>query len=201
MNQSPFGEIIESSLTQWKGQTWHWDYFPPLGSLVIIHAQEMQLLALIHDSKTGSSDPGREPYAYQKTQQELRQQQPQIFSFLKTTFSCVPMGFIKNDYLWYQIPPIPPTIHSFVEHASTDILVRYFSDIRYLELLWQTSTIQTGVDELFLAIFHQLHAHNALTTTIIEHFMERFSMMSGNDYRRVKLFAYRAQGILTVAQK
>ena len=88
----PCAEIIESSLQTFLGQCWQWDIMPQFGSLVIAQNGNRPLFGLVYQIQTGSMDPTRYPFAYQKTHEELRAEQPQIFEFLKTSFSCLCVG-------------------------------------------------------------------------------------------------------------
>ena len=68
--------------------------------MVTIQAPGRTVCGIVHQVQTGSMDPVRYPFAYQKTEAELRAEQPQIFEFLKTTFSCLSSLGIKKkgDY-------------------------------------------------------------------------------------------------------
>ncbi len=89
----PFAEVIESSLHGWLAQSWQWDTFPSFGSIVTIQGKKRTHFGIVHQIQTGSMDPVRYPFPYQKTEEELLKEQPQIFEFLKTTFSCLIIGY------------------------------------------------------------------------------------------------------------
>src|SRR5690349_14278413 len=97
----PFAEVIESSLHGFLAQTWQWDNFPAFGSLVTVTSNKRTHLAIVHQIKTGSMDPIRYPFPYQKTEEELLAEQPQIFEFLKTAFSCLTIGYQEKGKLYY----------------------------------------------------------------------------------------------------
>ena len=78
-----FAEVIESSLGVFTAQCWQWDYFPEFGSLVQVKSGGDRILGVVIQVQTGSMDPMRYPFPYQKTEDELRKEQPQIFEFLK----------------------------------------------------------------------------------------------------------------------
>ena len=110
--RKPFAEVIESSLQGWLAQSWNWNCFPAFGSLVTIETKKRQLFGIVHQIQTGSMDPMRHPFPYQKTEEELLQEQPQIFEFLKTTFSCLTLGYSERERIIYLLAPEPPQIHS-----------------------------------------------------------------------------------------
>lgn len=197
ISNKPFAEIIESSLNCWKAQCWNWDYVPPFGSLVTVTIASTTLFGVVYQSQTGSLDPVRQPYAYQKTEEELRAEQPQIFEFLHTTFLCAPLGFYTNA-LYYQLPPTPPKIHSFVQHASSSAIQQFFVTDQYLQVLFGLPLSATHIDELILALLQQTAQARLLTTEKLQDFMHTFSLLTGNDYRRLKLFLQRAQRTLTI---
>ena len=196
MQKNYFGEIIESSLTQWRGQCWEWDYFPPLGSLICIKTAEYTLYGIINDVHTGSADPSREPYAYKKTEEELRQQQPQIFSFLKTTFSCIPLGFKTNEHMMYQLPPTPPKIHAFVMHAQEQERADFFANTDYIHLLAHSPLAQAHIDELLLALLYQMSSHTLCNGEYLEHFIKQYMLITANDYKRTKIMSQRIQELV-----
>jgi hypothetical protein len=186
-----FAEVIESSLDSWLVQSWEWDNFPAFGSLVIIENNHSLLFGIVHEVKTGSMDPNRYPFAYQKTEEELRREQPQIFEFLKTTFSCITLGYKENGKLYYHKAPKPPKIHAFVRQASKEELQEFLSDERYLHSLFSSSGTILNIDELLLALLRTIEKAELLSDKKITMFIEQFSLLTGNDYRRLKLFMQR----------
>lgn len=197
-NSKPCAEIIESSLLGWLAQSWQWDYFPDFGSIVTIETKKRTIIGLVHQIQTGSMDPIRYPFPYQKTEEELLKEQPQIFEFLKTTFSCVTIGYQEKGRMYYQLAPEPPKIHSFVVTASQDLTKIFFADNRYLHVLFGLTQHVAQVDELLLALLKQLSDATLLSEQKLEDFIQTFSLLTGNDYRRLKLFLQRAQTIINL---
>lgn len=194
---NPFAEIIESSLTSWLAQSWHWDESPVFGSLVTIESKNRILFGMVYDIKTGSMDPVRYPFAYQKTEEQLLKEQPQIFEFLKTHFSCLIIGYQENDEgIVYQLAPEPPKIHAFVARASESLCKIFFDTNYYLPLIFGLAQGLCNVDELLLAALKELKKHQLLSDKLIEGFIETFSLLIGNDYRRLKLFLQRVECIM-----
>jgi hypothetical protein len=183
-----FAEVIESSLTRWLAQSWSWDTFPEFGSFIAIEGKKRTLFGIVHHVQTGSMDPIRYPFPYQKTEEELLKEQPQIFEFLKTTFSCVAVGYQEKKSIFYLIAPEPPKIHSFIAHPDGDMSKLFFSSTRYMHLLFTHAAHIFNMDELMLALLKQ---HMELNT-----FMQTYSLLTGNDYRRIKLFLQRAEHMI-----
>ena len=196
INNSAFAEVIESSLQGWLAQSWEWDSFPPFGSLALIESSQRTIMGVVYAIQTGSMDPTRYPFPYKKSEEELRKEQPQIFAFLKTTFSCLTLGFQQKDTLVYGIAPEPPKIHAFVSLASAAVCQKFFLSHHYLYLLFQQSTLIPHIDELIIALFQ----HNPLFKQDAQHYVESFipaySLLIGNDYRRIKLFLQRIEHII-----
>ncbi len=187
----PFGEVIESSLQSFTAQTWQWDDFPAYGSLVSIEQPEGTYIGLVYEVSTGSIDPSRSPFAYQKTEQELKKEQPQIFEFLKTTFSCITLGSITQERCHYTAPAHPAKIHSFIMHTNSTISYQFLSKPLWIQRLFALSGIVANVDELLLAVFSQ-EKNNYFDAPKMQEMMQTYSLLTGNDYRRIKLFLGRA---------
>jgi hypothetical protein len=196
MRKKAFAEVIESSLSGWLAQSWQWDSFPAFGSMVTITTPKKIIFGIVHQIKTGPMDPVRYPFAYQKTEEELLAEQPQIFEFLKTNFSCLTLGFRENNKIHYQLAPEPPKIHAFVEPISAELHKEFFQSPNYLHVLFGLSHQIFNIDELLLAILNNLEKEHILSETAIEQFIETFSLLNGNDYRRLKLFLQRVETII-----
>jgi len=195
-NSKAFSEVIESSLQSWLSQCWQWNQFPAFGSLLCIKTKKRTLFGIVHQIKTGSMDPVRYPFAYKKTHEELMQEQPQIFEFLKTTYSCLSIGYQEKSKIYYLVAPEPPAIHSFVEPIEKDLARQFFANQNFLPLLFGLSGQIFNLDELLLALLKQQQSLGILSEDKIKDFIDAFSLMSANDYRRTKLFVQRIQQLL-----
>jgi hypothetical protein len=195
MKDSAFAEVIESSLNSFTAQSWKWDTFPKFGSLVQVQNGLSTVYAIVHQVQTGSMDPQRTPFTYQKTQEELLAEQPQIFAFLKTTFSCLILGYQEKGKIYYTLSPEPPKIHAFVSSLETDALKTFFYHDTYLHTLFSAGQHIYNPDELILALFKQHQDLGLLTKSKLHQLIETFSLLTGNDYRRLKLFLHRVQRI------
>lgn len=192
----PFAEVIESSLDYFIAQSWQWDHFPSFGSLVVINTSKRSVIALVHTIKTGSMDPNRHPFAYQKTEEELLAEQPHIFSFLKTTFSCLILGYQEKGNIYYMLSPEPPKIHAFIQPAHVDLLKTFLYQDGYLHMLFNAVHHIQYLDELLLALFKEQHLLGLLNEQKLHRLIQTFSLLTGNDYRRLKLFLQRVQSAI-----
>lgn len=78
------------------------------------------LYAVVVHAETGSIEPGRRAAAYGLTEADLRQQQPQIFDLLATTFHAIHLGYASGGRFRPYLPPCPPRLHGFVTDCTQD---------------------------------------------------------------------------------
>lgn len=198
MKDNAFAEVIESSLQSFVAQSWHRNIFAPFGSIVTIKNGKTSIYAVVYQVSTGSIDPQRTPFTYQKTEEELLAEQPQIFAFLKTTFSCLILGYEQIGKIYYSIAPEPPKMHSFVHPVESATLKTFFYQDTYLHTLFSSAQQMHNIDELLLAIFKQHQDLGILSKTKLLELIETFSLLTNNDYRRLKLFLQRVQKITDI---
>jgi len=191
-----FGEVIEGNLSSWIGQSWEWNHVPEFASLVIATSNNIKMYGIICNIQTGSSDPARKPIPYQKTEEELLRDQPQIFQFLQTRFNCIAVGYQQNEKIYYHIPNQPTKIHTFIEHASIDDYQKFFSNYQFLNILFNQQSQIANFDELLLAIIKNLYEKKCLNKTNFYDFIETLSILYKNDYQRLKIFLNRIQSMM-----
>lgn len=187
-NSKPFAEIVESSLHHWKAQSWQWDYFPSYGSLVAVEQNHLYYIGLVYEVTTGSMDPTRYPFPFQKTEQELKKEQPQIFEFLRTTFSTLALGYYHKGSFLYTAPPHPAKMHAFVSPIKSELRDRFFSTPHYLHRIFALSSYVANIDDLLIALLCIHNQSQPLSKESLSRFMELYSLLTGNEYRRIKLF-------------
>jgi len=192
MNSSPFAEVIESSLTTWKAQSWKWSHVPPFGSLVIVHTADYKVFGIVYQMRMGSGEQGRTPFPYQKTEAELLQEHPQIFEFLQTTFDALTLGFEEDGKISYQLAQRPPNIHTFVRYATPEEYATFFSQEKYMHVLHNSAHL-VPMDELLLALLKHRRKYNLLQEKALKNFIETYSLVTNNDYRRLKMFLQRIE--------
>ena len=200
-DKAPFlGEIVESSLSSWTAQAWNWKLFPPFGSLVVAHAESTYIFGLVHSITSGALDGNRTPYIYQKTEAELMAEQPHIFAFLKTTFTCATIGFEKQGTIICQLSPEPPRIHTFVAPATTQQIAHFLDNADFLHLLFSTQ-LSHPVEELLLAFIVQVINLNIMSTDKLRDklhtHIDKLYFLTNNDYRRLTLFAQRVERLMS----
>jgi hypothetical protein len=192
----PFGEIIESTLSGFKAQCWQWDVLPSFGSLVVVQSYNFTLYGIVTSVQTGAIDKGRFPFPYQKTEEELRREQPQIFALLQSHVCFVTVGYTEGTTRHYQLPPFPAKIHSFVRQATQDEMKLFFEDCAYLHILCGAADIEASLQELLLALLKHLFDYNVLSYTQLQQFISTYSALMSNDYRKFKFFLQRIEALI-----
>ncbi len=194
-NKNFFAEILESNITTWQGQCWEWNHIPEFGSLVTITSQNKKLFGIIYNISTGPIDPIRQPIPYQKTEEELLAEQPQIFEFLKTSFTCLAVGYEEHHKVFYTIPAQPPKMHAFIAHATQQEYIHYFQSQDFLHLLFSAS-LPINKEELLLAVIHQQVQQRSLSKEGFDKLIKTFFMMNKNNYLQTKAFISRIQNLI-----
>lgn len=194
-NKTCFAEILESSISIWRAQSWKWDAIPEFGSLVTATCNGRTIFGIIYDITTSPSDPIRQPVAYQKTEEELLKEQPQIFEFLTTSFSCIAIGYREQNQIYYNLPPQPPKMHTFVNYATQQEYEQFFASEQYLHLVC-TAPEKLNLEELLLAIIKHQLAHQSLNKERFNKFVQTFFMLNKNNYLQTKMFLSRVQKLL-----
>jgi hypothetical protein len=192
---SYFAEVIESSLSHFTAQAWSWESFADFGSLVTIHTDTHILYGIVYDIQTSSIDPSRTPLAYKKTIEELKRDMPHIFDFLKTTCTCIVVGYKKKDheYIQYHIPHQPALIHSFVSYATEKDISDFFANNQFLHTIFNYQNLPVCRDELLLSLCNMLYTYGIMTEQKKRSFIKTLTLLTGNDYTHLKTFLMRLQ--------
>ena len=193
---TPFAEVIESSLSSWRAQCWDWDILPSHGALLSIQSSSRTFYGIVHAITTGPLDTQRTVFAYKKTEEQLRQDHPHIFEFLTSTVSCITLGYKEGTQVRYQMAPTPPKIHAFVTIPDQKDLQAFFRDEQYLHTLFANEDQLVSLDDLLLALIEHMAASKSLTPESFNRFIHTFSLLTANDYRRLKLFLQRVQPLI-----
>ena len=195
-NNNHFAEVIESALHYFLAQSWQWDVTPLFGSLIVAQTGTRTIFGLVHQVQTGSADSTHQPIAYQKTEEELKRDQPQIFEFLRTTFSCIIIGYQEKERIFSMLGPEPVKIHTMVRLAMDDEYKNFFVSDHYLPLLFAAGNATISNDELFLAVLRRQAELGMLREETLDQLITTFCMLTNNDYVRLKLLLQRIEAFL-----
>lgn len=193
--QTPFAEIIESSLIKITAQCWDIDIVPTFGQCVEIKGEYIEVYALINHIQTGAFDSLRKPSPFKKTIAQLKKEQPHIFEFLVTTFTCIPFAYSYQGKLFYAPPPEPPRIHEFIQPISFEKISILFSKKSFLTSIFSMQDQISNIDELILACMRIIHNRRSLSVDFYTDLLGVYALLIGNDYRRVRMFASRLEEI------
>ena len=157
MSANYIAEVIESSTTEFTAQTRELHGAPPFGSFVKV-GSPLTAIAMIYHISTGGTDLNRRPIAYGKTEDELRNEQPQIFELLRTQIKAKIVGYYESHSqgisgLRQLLPPQPPRLHHFVYTCTADEVSKFTSEFEYLRTL--AGVGGTLSDELLIAAVQQ----------------------------------------------
>lgn len=190
-----FAEILKSNISSWQAQCWNWDDIPAFGSLVTATSHDQKIFGIIYDISTNPIDSIRQPVAYQKTEDELLKEQPQIFEFLTTSFQCLAIGYQEQNTMLYTLPPKPPKMHTFVHFASPQEYQTCFASEQFLYLLCNAQE-SINQEEILLAIIKHQIDQQAFVQENFNKLIETFFMVNKNNYLQTKIFLSRVQKLL-----
>ncbi len=205
IDRSPhhFAEVIETSTTEFLAQCLEpedlsFPIMPPFGSWVKALDEESgnKIYGVVYHGTTSPIDSVHRARALGLSLQELREQQPQIFSMLKTEFRVAIVGFEtspagQNGFqphfgTFYQyIPPRPPQIHQGVYQCNADEVINFSAQFDFIRTLLQIS--QAPVDALIAASIREVYQlRNADRSWLVEA-GRMLSILLKDDYDRLRL--------------
>jgi hypothetical protein len=209
-----FAEVMESSLHTVIAQSWEWDSFPVFGSLVIIRDDSRTIFVLVSDIKTGSSDAARYPYPFRKTHEELLRDHPQIFEFLKTTFTGLVLGYQELEkgsleksfggvfgQIMHLLPSEPAKIHAFIEPCPEQLAKQFFDQDYYLPALFSIGSQGFNFNELLLAVIRYQILTTGMSLERLQGLLQKLSLLMGQDYRQFKLLLQRIEPLVKSLEK
>ncbi len=134
MDDVEIGEVIGSSNTEFIAESALLHDSPPFGSFIKVQSRET-IYAVVFNAYTHSLEPNRLAIAYHRSEQELRDEQPQIFELLKTKFEAVIIGYESDGVIRHHLPPQPPRLHSFVYACQPIEVRRLTSQFKFFRFL------------------------------------------------------------------
>ena len=135
----PFAEI--DSLPS--AQSAKSDFSAPAGAL------EETSFAIVCFATTGSFDFGRRASAYELSEEDLMESQPQIYELLCTEFSAIPIGYVSGGRMRTGIPPQPPRIHARVLACNDEEIIAVSDSPDFMRLLMRAQA-ESSPDNLIL---------------------------------------------------
>ncbi|MBX9572876.1 MAG: hypothetical protein K2X77_28520 [Candidatus Obscuribacterales bacterium] len=138
------GEVLSASIKGFIAESWRTnddfkaaDASPHFGSFLKSHSEEtgVTVYGVVYDIITGPKDQHHKPVALQMTRDELKREQPQIFSLLKTEWHVACVAYRQGRSAHAGLPPQPPQVHDFVFVLDREELVEITESLEFLRLV------------------------------------------------------------------
>ncbi|MCC6979171.1 MAG: hypothetical protein IT343_12685, partial [Candidatus Melainabacteria bacterium] len=190
--KEPLAEVISSSITGVVAQcltSSDKDGMPEtakprFGSfLKISTANKVDVLTVVHNVITGSPDSVHQPWALGLSREQLREEQPHIFSLLRTEVHAVVIGHIERGDVYQHLPPIPPEVHDFVYAASPDEIRKVTQGFDFLRLISTVTTVPQ--DELAAASIREAYKAHGEEYSFLVEAGQALSHIFKNDFDRL----------------
>ncbi len=179
-------EVIESSTTEFAAECRELNNSPPFGALVKAHSAPWFIYGVVHHISTQSIEPYRRPMAFGKTEEELRQEQPQIYALLRTHFKALVVGYATEDApetIVQAVPPVPARLHTFVYTCSPEEVRQFSSDLHFLRTI--VNATRGLSDELLVAVCcHTVVANEGKREYLVQLGKELYRLLR-DDYHRL----------------
>ena len=177
-------EVIESSTTEFTAQTRKLHDAPPFGAFIKV-GSPVAVIGMVYDISTGSADLNRRPIAYGKTEEELRNEQPQIFELLRTEIKAKIVGYCDQYGMRQQLPAHPPRLHHFVYTCTPQEIGDFTGNFDYLRVL--AGIGGTLSDELLIAAVQQTcRAHQETSRQTLVRVGKELARLLRDDYDRLE---------------
>lgn len=178
------GEVIESNTTIFTCEATNLHQAPDFGSFVLVNNGSSDIVGVVYNTTTVSTDPSRKPMAYGQREEDLRQNQPQIFMLLRTYFSVLVVGHFRADqYLGY-LPSSPPRIHSLVQQCTSQQYQQISHNLNYISAILSCGC--DAKDELISAVVRQVGSHIPDVITYHRRVGSELRRLMVADYERFK---------------
>jgi hypothetical protein len=154
------GEVLSSRITSYTAEAWRPEQnddsgllpaAPYFGSFLKSRSEDKRLTVygVVYDIITGPQDQLHKPTALRMTRAELRKEQPQIFSLLKTEWHVAVVAYKQAGYCQCGLPPFPPEVHDFVYPLENEELLEASENLEFLRVLCGVAGVPQ--DELLAA--------------------------------------------------
>ena len=132
-----FGEVVETSTTQFLAQCYELNVAPPLGSLVRV-GDAPQVYAITANVETTSLEPGRTAIALgqaETSEEDVYRHNPQLPRLLNTRFQGLIVGYVQDGAVYQRLPPSPPRLHSFAYLCAPREVLGFTQRLDFLPIL------------------------------------------------------------------
>jgi hypothetical protein len=190
MHDEEIAEVIGSSNTEFIAESSLLHNSPPFGSFIKVKGRET-IYAVVFNAYTHSLEPNRLAIAYHRSEQELRDEQPQIFELLKTKFEAVIIGYESEGAIRPYLPPQPPRLHSFVYTCHAMEIRRLTSHFWFFRFLMGVE--KAPRDELVAATIRAAYAVRQGERSFLVQAGKELIKLIGDDYEMLAAILQRIQ--------
>jgi hypothetical protein len=187
---SPIAEVTSSTITGFMAECLPLERalndLPPkprFGSFLKTDSQDIAIFAVAYNVVTGPQDSIHKASALGLTREELRLEQPHVFSLLRTEVHALIVGYGKGEKIFQHLPPHPPDVHDFVHQASGEEIRQIINDFEFLRLLSNVSAIPS--DELIAATIREAHVALGSNEEFLLEAGKALSSILRSDYDRL----------------
>jgi hypothetical protein len=216
-----WAEVIETATTEYLAQclepeTLSFPTMPPFGSWVRSRDEDSgnQIYGIVYHATTAPIDSVHRAQALGLSLDDLREQQPQIFSMLKTEFRVAIVGFVPlaafnpdaigpegvnvgaiasivqvgapliQGAVYQHLPPRPPQIHQAVYGCDRQEVVEFTAKMDFLRTLLQMTGIPT--DALIAATLREVYQLRQGDRAWLVQAGRTLSVLLKDDYDRLR---------------
>ncbi|MGF1493879.1 MAG: HAS-barrel domain-containing protein [Microcoleaceae cyanobacterium] len=195
-------EVIETSTSEFLAQCMEpedlkFPVMPAFGSWIKAIDEESgnQIYAVVYHATTSPVDSVHRARALGLSLEELREQQPQIFSMLQTEFKAAIVGFEApyqgrngsqhhRGTIYQYIPPRPPQIHQAVYRCEPEEIIHFSEQLDFLRTLLQMGN--APVDSLSAAAIREVYQLRKGDRQWLVEAGRTLSLLLKDDYDRLR---------------
>ncbi len=160
------GEVLTSSIVGFTGEFWNADdggmvranlQMPRFGSFVRAESSDtgLNVFGVVYNVVTGPQDSMHKPTALRMSRDELRLQQPHIFSLLRTEVYATIIGYELEGQYHKRLPPHPPLVHDFLFKCTPEEVVAITEDFDFVRFLTEVPVVP--IDELIASAVQEAY--------------------------------------------
>ncbi len=188
--RSAIAEVLSSSITALCAQTSAQEDLdagikPRFGSFLTVESNDsdLRIFAVVYNVITGAPDAVHKPLALGMSRDELRIEQPHIFSLLRTDVHAAIVGYEQNGIVYQHLPPHPPDVHDFVYAATAHEITELTKSFEFLRLLMHISSVPA--DELLAATIREAQQTTGRPESFLVAAGQALSQLLQSDYDRL----------------
>ena len=187
-------EVVETSTTGFLAQCLEPDalsfaQMPPFGSWVRATDEDSgnTIYGVVYHATTSPLDSVHRATALGLSLAELREQQPQIFTMLKTEFRVAIVGFqpAGEAMIYQHLPPRPPQVHQAVYQCDAEAIITFTEQLDFLRTLMDMSS--APVDGLIAAVIRTVYQLRQLDRDWLVQAGRALNVLLKDDYDRLRI--------------